>query len=88
MSKLTYREMAIETVKYTCQDIMDRVEELIPDVKEGVYDITLEINIPTLTDRVHEVPSYTLSVEGYVQRSTAEKIIDLEALESRAEQST
>lgn len=85
---MTYREMAIETVKYTCQDIMDRVEELIPDVKEGVYDITLEINIPTLTDRAHEVPSYTLSVEGYVQRSTAEKIIDLAALESRAEQPT
>lgn len=83
MSKLTNREIAIETVKYTCQDIMDRVEELIPDVKEGVYDITLEISIPTTA-----VPSYTLSLEGYVAMDTAMKIVDLATLKSRTEQPT
>lgn len=73
---MTYREMAIETVKLACQDLMDRAEELIPNT-EGITSIEVNLRIPTLTDSVSEIPELTVTTNAYPQRMTVEKIIDL-----------
>ena len=47
---MTYREMAIETLKLIGQELIDRAEELIPNT-EGIKRIDVWTSIPTMSDR-------------------------------------
>ena len=73
---MDYREMAIETVKIACQDLMDRVEEIIPKT-EGITDIDVILHIPTLTDNRECLPTISVQIDGYASRIAAEKICEM-----------
>ena len=73
---MTYREMTIETIKIACQDLIDRAEELIPDV-DCVTGINVVMKIPSLSDRVDCIPTVKVVTDCYTSRVAAEKIIDM-----------
>lgn len=73
---MTYREMAIETIKIACQDTLDRVEQIVPDV-DGITDIDVVIHIPTLTDDSAVIPEITIKTAAYTSRIATEKIFDM-----------
>lgn len=74
--EMTYREQVIETTKLACQDIIDRIEELIPDT-EGVISTEIHIRIPTMTDKADSLPTCEINTEVYPKMRTVEKIIDI-----------
>ncbi len=76
MIKMTYREQVIETTKLVCQDIIDRIEELIPDTEGGILT-EINIRIPTMTDTVDSIPTCEVHTEVYPKMLTVEKIIDI-----------
>lgn len=73
---MTYREMAIETIKIACQDTLDRVEEIVPDI-DCITDIDVVIHIPTLTDDAAVIPEIKIMTNAYIRRVAAEKIFDM-----------
>ena len=74
--EMTYREQVIETTKLACQDIIDRIEELIPDT-EGVISTEIHIRIPTMTDKADSLPTCEINTEAYPKMRTVKKIIDI-----------
>lgn len=73
---MTYREMAIETVKLACQDLMEQAEELIPNTN-NVKDIDIWIRIPSLSDDRFDIPEIQVSANVYPKRCAVEKIAKL-----------
>lgn len=73
---MTYREMAIETIKIACQDTLDRVEEIVPDI-DCITDIDVVIHIPTLTDDAVVIPEIKIITNAYVRRVAADRIFDM-----------
>lgn len=74
---MTYREEAIEFIKLTCQDLIDRAEEIVPTT-EGIISIDVDIHIPTKSDDPLQLPEYSISIQAYPTRETVNKIIKLE----------
>ena len=74
---MTYREMVIKTVNLACQDITNRIEELVPENMDGVFGVNMQINIPTLTDTLDSLPTFKISIEGYPKRECVETMIDI-----------
>lgn len=73
---MTYREEMIEVIKIACQDIIDRVEDLVP-CSEGLFNVDLNIHVPSLTDDSNCIPTVTLNAEGYPSRIAVDKISEL-----------
>ena len=73
---MTYREEMIEVIKIACQDVLDRVEDLVPK-SEGLYNVDLIIHIPSLTDDPNCIPTVTLNVGAYPNRLATDKILEL-----------
>lgn len=76
MIVMTYREQVMETTKLACQDIIDRIEELVPDT-EGVISTEIHIRIPTMTDKTDSIPTCEIHTEVYPKMRTVEKIIEV-----------
>lgn len=76
MIRMTYREQVMEVTKLACQDIIDRIEELVPDT-EGVISTEIHIRIPTMTDKTDSLPTCEINTEVYPKMRTVEKIIDI-----------
>ena len=73
---MTYREKAKEIVVLACQDIIDRVDEIIPDT-EGVTSTIVELRIPTMTDCLDDsIPEVTITTTAYPKREVAYKIVE------------
>ena len=73
---MTYREQTLEIIKLVCQDMIDRVDDIVPDV-EGVHNIDVNIEIPSLTDDPNVFPEYSISVNGYPARTMCDRILDI-----------
>lgn len=73
---MTYREMAVETVKLAGQELIDRAEELIPNAMM-VKNIDIWIHIPSATDDQFSVPEIEVQTDVYPSRVSLEKYIDL-----------
>ena len=73
---MTYRKMMIEVIKIACQDVIEKVDDLVPDT-EGLYNVDLTIHIPTMTDDANMIPTIEMNVEGYTTRLATEKILEL-----------
>lgn len=73
---MTYREMAIETIKIACLDTVGRVEDIVPDI-DGITDVDVIIHIPTLTDDTASIPEITIKTSAYTGRVATEKILDM-----------
>ena len=73
---MTYREEMIEVIKIACQDVIDRVEDLVP-CSEGLFNVDLKIHIPSLTDDPNCIPTVTLNVGCYPNRIATDKILEL-----------
>ena len=66
----------METTKLACQDVIDRIEELVPDIK-GTISVEICIHIPTMADKSGSIPTYEIHTEVYPKMNTIEKIIDV-----------
>ena len=73
---MTYREMAVETVKLAGQELIDRAEELIPNAT-NVKNIDIWIRIPSLSGDSFDVPEIEVQTDVYPSRVTFEKYVDL-----------
>lgn len=73
---MTYREQVMTITKLACQDVIDRIEELVPDT-EGVISTEINIRIPTMTDRADSIPTYEIHTEVYPKMETAKKIVEV-----------
>lgn len=73
---MTYKEMVVKTVRMACQDLSEQIEDLVPD-SEGLFEVTVKLKIPTRADRIEELPTFKVSVNGYPKRLTVEKMVDL-----------
>ncbi len=71
-----YREMAVAVCKIAGQDLIDRADDLIPNV-EGVKDINIWIRIPSLTDDPLCVPEIEVSTNVYPRKAIISKIANL-----------
>lgn len=69
--------MAIDTIKMACQDVIDRVEDIVPKDTQGAFDISLTVNIPTLTDDILDLPNFTISMKSYPARDKISKLLGL-----------
>jgi hypothetical protein len=75
-NKMTYREMAVKTVKLAGQELIDRAEELIPNAT-NVRNIDIWIRIPSLSSDTFDVPEIEVQTDVYPSRVTFEKYVDL-----------
>lgn len=73
---MTYREMAVKTVKSMGQELIDRAEELIPNAA-NVKNIDIWIRIPSLSTDTFDVPEMEVQTDVYPSRVTFEKYVDL-----------
>ena len=73
---MTYREMAIETLKLIGQELIDRAEELIPNT-EGIKSIDVWTSIPTMSDSELFIPEIRVNTSAYPKRITLEKFIKM-----------
>ena len=73
---MNYREMAVAVCKIAGQDLIDRADDLIPNV-EGVKDINIWIRIPSLTDDPLCVPEIEVSTNVYPRKAIVSKIANL-----------
>lgn len=73
---MTYREMAVKTVKLAGQELIDRAEELIPNAT-NVRNIDIWIRIPSLSSDTFDVPEIEVQTDVYPSRVTFEKYVDL-----------
>lgn len=73
---MTYREMAVKTVKLVGQELIDRAEELIPNAT-NVRSIDIWIRIPSLSSDTFDVPEIEIQTDVYPSRVTFEKYVDL-----------
>ena len=73
---MTYREMAIKTLKCFGEELINRAEELLPDAKM-VKSINVWIRIPTLSDDVTNLPDMEVQCEVYPKRETLNKVISI-----------
>lgn len=73
---MTYKEMVVKTVRMACQDLSEQIEDLVPD-SEGLFEVTVKLKIPTLSNRMEELPTFKVAINGYPKRTTVEKMIDL-----------
>ena len=73
---MTYREMAVETVKLAGQELIDRAEELVPNAT-NVKNIDVWIRIPTCSEDMFNVPEIEVPTDVYPSRVTLEKYADL-----------
>lgn len=74
--EMTYREMAIETLKLIGQELIDRAEELIPNT-EGIKSIDVWTSIPTMSDSELCIPEIRVNTSAYPKRITLEKFIKM-----------
>lgn len=81
---MTYREMAVNTIKLAGQELIDRAEELIPNAT-NVKNIDIWIRIPSCSDDVFEVPEIEVQTDVYPSRITLNKYIDLVCAAHRKE---
>lgn len=68
--------MVVKTVQLACQDLSERIEEMIPD-SEGMFSVNVKLSIPTLTDRMEDIPEFKVTINGYPKRTIVEKMIEL-----------
>lgn len=73
---MTYREMAVKTVKLAGQELIDRAEELIPNAT-NVKNIDIWIRIPSLSSDTFDVPEIEVQTDVYPSRVTFEKYVEL-----------
>lgn len=73
---MTYREMAVKTVKLAGQELIDRAEELIPNAT-NVREIDIWIRIPSLSSDTFDVPEIEVQTDVYPSRVTFEKYVEL-----------
>lgn len=73
---MTYREMAVKTVKLAGQELIDRAEELIPNAT-NVRNIDIWIRIPSLSSDTFDVPEIEVQTDVYPSRVTFEKFVGL-----------
>ena len=73
---MTYREEMIEIIKIACQDVIDRVDDLVPK-SDGLFNVDLVIHIPSITDEADSIPTIKLNTEGYTTKLATEKILEL-----------
>lgn len=76
---MTYREMAIEMLKLMGQELIDRAEELIPNT-EGIKNIDVWTNIPTMSDSELCIPEIRVNTIAYPKRMALEKFMELNKL--------
>lgn len=73
---MTYREMAVESVKIAGQELIDRADELICKT-DCIKDINIWITIPSLTDDPNVIPEIEVQTNVYPRRETISKIFDI-----------
>lgn len=73
---MTYREMAVKTVKLAGQELIDRAEELIPNATM-VKNVDIWIHIPSLSSDTFYVPEIEVQTDVYPSRVTFEKYVEL-----------
>ena len=73
---MNYREMAVAVCKIAGQDLIERADDLIPNV-EGVKNINIWIRIPSLTDDSLCVPEIEVSTNVYPRQEIVFKIANL-----------
>lgn len=73
---MTYREMAVSTMKLAGQELIDRAEELIPNAT-NVRNIDVWIHIPSLSDALDDVPEIEVQTDVYPSKIMLGKYIDL-----------
>lgn len=73
---MTYREMAVKTVKLAGQELIDRAEDLIPNAT-NVKNIDIWIRIPSATSDTFDVPEIEVQTDVYPSRVALEKYVDL-----------
>lgn len=71
-----YRKKTIEIIKVACQDIIDRADELVPNIKRCINTDIL-IHIPTLTDDSMVIPTVTVTSGNFISRVAEDKIFDI-----------
>lgn len=73
---MTYREMAVSTMKLAGQELIDRAEELIPNAT-NVKNIDIWIRIPSLSCDTFDVPEIEVQTDVYPSSITLGKYVDL-----------
>lgn len=73
---MTYREMAVKTVKLAGQELIDRAEEFIPNAT-NVKNIDIWISIPSLSSDTFDIPEIEIKTDVYPSRDAYEKYINL-----------
>jgi hypothetical protein len=70
---MTYKEMAIRSIRLACQDLIDRAEKIIPDIN-SIFNVEIVLSIPTLTDKIYDIPRLTVTTNAYPDRTLLEKV--------------
>lgn len=73
---MTYREMAIEITKMVGQELIDRADEMIPEV-DGIKNVNIWIRIPSKSDDILNVPEIEVSAELYPKVSTLRRSLEM-----------
>ena len=76
-----YREEAVAFVKHACQDMIDRINDIIPRDTKTAYSIKLSINIPTRSDDKYDLPNFEISMSAYPSRGIIEEFFMIESAE-------
>lgn len=72
----SYRQQAIATIKMACQDVIDRIESIIPQDTQGAFEIYMSMKIPTMTENKFDIPSFTITMSSYPARETVQTYIN------------
>jgi len=76
---MTYHDKASKLIKLACQDLIDRSNEIIPNI-EGMYKTTVTLIIPIETDAtdiIAEAPTIKVEYESYSSRDVIKEIYNI-----------
>lgn len=76
---MTYHDKALKLIKLACQDLINRSNEIIPNV-EGMYKTTITLIIPietNTTEIVAEAPTIKVEYESYSSRDVIKEIYNI-----------
>ena len=66
------REKMIRVIKDTAQQLINDSEKIVPDCDRW-FDLSVDVHIPTMTDKLTDAPHYTVSYSYYPDNSTLDK---------------
>ena len=72
---MSYRDEVIYFIRRACQDVYDRIDDLIPKDTTTAFSVKLSINIPTQSDKLDDFPNFEISMSSYPSRSISDEMV-------------